>query len=273
MRILLAPSKTLDMTSPLPFVAPATKPLFAREAKEIKRTIATLSQNDIEKTMRLSPALAAKVWQLYHDTSPPEKQALWAYVGDVYRGVHAATLEKAAADWAQEHVRISSGLFGLLRPYDLLYPYRLEMQTKISIGKARTLYDYWGDTLATSLMENDEQTVVVLSSEEYAKAVTRHLPKTIRLVTPRFFDHKPNGVVGQVPIYSKQMRGVMARWMIDTRCDAPEKLAAFTSQGYYYDAKRSTPGSPAFTRLVMRPLDLPLKSTLSSNVIDVQVEK
>lgn len=273
MRILLAPSKTLDMTSPLPFAAPATTPLFASEAKEIRRAIATLSQNDLRKIMQLSPTLTAKVRQLYQNKSPLAKQALWAYVGDVYRGVYAATLDKAAADWAQEHVLIISGLYGLLRPYDQLYPYRLEMQAKVSIGKAGTLYDYWGDTLAKYIAEGNEQTVVVLSSEEYAKAVTKHLPKTIHLVTPRFFDHKPSGVVVQVPIYSKQMRGVMARWMIDTRCDAPEKLTAFIGQGYHYDSERSTSDSPAFTRTKMQPLDLPLKSVLASSFIDVRAKK
>ena len=265
MRILLAPSKTLDITSPMPFAAPATTPLFADEAKEIRSTIATLSQNDLKRLLRLSPALAAKVWQLYQDESLPTKQALWAYVGDVYRGVQAATLDRHAADWAQKHVLIMSGLFGLLRPYDVLYPYRLEMQAKISVGGAHTLYEFWGDKLTRRIAEDAERTVVVLSSKEYAKAATKHMPSTVCMITPMFFDHKPNGMVGQVPIYSKQMRGVMARWMIDTRCETPEKLTQFSGHGYHYDAERSTSDRPAFTRAKMQPLDLPLKSVLASD--------
>lgn len=183
-----------------------------------------------------------------------QRPALWAYKGDVYKGVKAQNLTQADAEWAQQHIMILSGLYGILRPYDAISPYRLEMKAKLAVGQAKNLYEYWGDRLAKVVVERADGVVCVLSSEEYAKAVVKYLPKDIRVVNPVFYDVKPSGKIGVAPIYSKMMRGVMARWMIDNRADTPEALKAFTGHGYSYDVDRSTEDNPAFFRKVMTPL-------------------
>lgn len=251
---LLAPSKTLDFDTPTPDFVTPTEPLFQRRAKELVREIASLSYADMKQLMQVSDALTDSTVQLYKEWRRVQKPALWAYKGDVYRGVKAQNLTQAEAEWAQQHIMILSGLYGVLRPYDAISPYRLEMKAKLAVGSTRNLYEYWGDKLAKIVADRANGVVCVLSSDEYAKAVVKYLPKDIRVVTPVFYDAKPSGKVGIAPIYSKMMRGVVARWMIDNRVDTSEKLADFSAHGYSYDLARSTPNFPAFYRKTMAPL-------------------
>lgn len=263
MLILLTPSKTMDVTSPLPFAIEPTKPPFSRQSMEVYAAVAVLRPHELQQAMKMSTDLAEKTWQQYHAHEYITKPALWSYVGDVYRGVQSASMTKSDGDWAQRHLVIASALYGLLRPYDAIFPYRLEMQAKLRVGESNDLCEFWGRYLANYVQDREQDTLVVLSSEEYAKAVTKNIT-SLRIITPKFLDTKPNGTVGQVPIYNKQMRGVMARWMIDHRVEDVALLRDFSAHSYVYDEARSTLDAPAFTRAVMRPLDLPSKVGLQN---------
>jgi cytoplasmic iron level regulating protein YaaA (DUF328/UPF0246 family) len=253
---LLAPSKTMDSTSTPPVSVTYGEPLFNAEAAVIANRLKKYSAGRIAKLMSVSKAIASDVVESYDnwDVTDCGRPAIWTYKGDVYKGVRAEQLDRASADWAQEHLLILSGLYGLVRPFDGIQPYRLEMKTAIKIGRVNNLHEFWGDKLSKYITERGNEWVCNLSSDEYARPALKHLPKDLLVVTPVFFDKKPNGVIGTVPIYSKMMRGVMARWMIDHRVTSPQDLEAFDSQNYFYDAERSRPGFPAFRREVMTPL-------------------
>lgn len=251
---LLAPSKTLDFDMLAPSFITPTQPFFQTEADKLAEKLASLNHDDMKRLMQVSDAFADNTTRLYKEWGSAQKPALWAYKGDVYKGVKANNLTRAEAEWAQQHIMILSGLYGILRPYDTISPYRLEMKAKLAVGQAKSLYEYWDDRLAKVVAERANGIVCVLSSDEYAKAVVKHLPKDIRIVTPVFYDVKPSRKVGVAPIYSKMMRGVMARWIIDNKVDTPEELKHFTGHGYIYDASRSSENMPAFFRKVMTPL-------------------
>jgi uncharacterized protein len=170
----------------------------------------------------------------------------------VYKGFFAQTLSLDDITWAQKHVRILSGLYGVLRPLDKVSAYRLEMKAKLQVAGTKNLYDFWRDKVATYVDGAADGVVCVLSSDEYAKVVVAH--STCRIVTPVFLDKKPNGTIGTVPIYSKMMRGVMARWMIDHHIETPDGLKEFSMYGYSYDDTHSTEDRPAFYREKMTPL-------------------
>jgi cytoplasmic iron level regulating protein YaaA (DUF328/UPF0246 family) len=252
---ILAPSKTMDFTAKLPYDVAVTTPLFIDDASKIADTLKKLSEKKIQDKMKVSPAIATKVRAMYIEWSNEGgKPALWAYVGDVYKGMKANKLSREDAMWAQEHLLTMSGLYGVVRPYDLILPYRLEMKAAIAIGKHKNIYDFWGSELGEYVSSRANGIVCDLSSDEYGKPVTAHLSKNIRVIKPVFYDNRPNGKVGRAPIYNKMMRGVMARWIIDHRVDTPEGLNGFTGHGYAYSKALSTPGSPAFFREEMKPL-------------------
>ena len=204
--------------------------------------------------MAISPGIASTVHASYAAWQPEAsgRPALWTYKGDVYKGVRANHLTRGDADWAQQHIVIASGLYGLVRPFDGIQSYRLEMKSALKIGRSDNLYTFWGEKLAEYVDARGSDWVCNLSSEEYAKPVTKYVHTNV--VTPVFFDTKPSGAVGTVPIYSKMMRGVMARWMIDQRLQTPEQLKLFSAHGYRYDAQRSKKDFPAFSRVTMVPL-------------------
>lgn len=250
MIVLLAPSKTMNFTpvTGLP-VSPST-PFFYTQAKRIVDEIR--STNDIATLMNVSADIARKTVIAYEKWGRQTNPAAYAYVGDVYKGFFAQTLTGEDIIWAQDHIRILSGLYGVLRPLDFVSAYRLEMKAKLQVGQAKNLYEFWGDKIARYVDADANGMICVLSSDEYAKAVTAHTKS--RLVTPVFLDKKPSGKIGTVPIYSKMMRGVMARWIIDHRVDTPDGLHAFSMYGYNYDARSSTQDKPVFYREIMTPL-------------------
>jgi cytoplasmic iron level regulating protein YaaA (DUF328/UPF0246 family) len=253
MLTLLTPSKTMDVTSPMPIAVRATQPLFLSESRELRGALKKLSVGDIQTLMNVSQPLATAVRQKFMVTSPL-KPALWAYVGDVYKGFQAPTLSGDDALWAQQHLLIPSGLYGLLRPFDEISTYRLEMKAPLAIDKFHNLYEFWANKLGNYMEANADGQVLVLSSQEYAKSITPYLSSTTRIVTPAFIDRKPSGVESQVAIYNKMMRGVMARWIVDEQIDTLEDITAFTGHEYAYSPERSTPNKPVFYREVMRPL-------------------
>lgn len=252
--ILLAPSKTMDFATPSLFDIKPQEPLFSAKSAQIAERLQKLTVNKIITSMSVSKPIAEAVHGSYANWRPSStgKVALWTYTGDVYKGLQAKTMSKANADWAEQHLLIASGLYGLVRPYDGIQSYRLEMKSALRIGQKQNLYEFWEDKLSSYVNNSSASWVCNCSSDEYSRATVTGLK--IPVVTPVFFDKKPNGLVGTVPIYSKMMRGVIARWMIDNRINKAEQLKDFKGHGYSYDAARSKPGFPAFSRAKMVPL-------------------
>lgn len=250
MKIILAPSKTMTMSRELPRGCESTAPLFLSKAEELVAALRTTS--DMKSHMLMSQAIADSTTKLYEKWGKETSSALLAYVGDVYKGFYAETLSRDDLEWAQQHVYIMSGLYGILRPTDTISPYRLEMKARVSVGDSRNLYDFWGDKLARVVDEESNGVVCILSSDEYAKPITKYTKS--RIITPVFLDNKTNGQLGTVPIYSKMMRGVLARWMIDNRVQSLEELTSFAAQGYRYDLSKSNVDQPAFYRKDPAPI-------------------
>lgn len=260
MLILLSPAKNLDWSAP-PEALPRTAPRLAKETSALVKIAKTLKASDLKRLMDLSDKLAelnADRYKAFDPKAPPEagKQAALAFNGDVYQGLQAKTLAPDDFAFAQQHVRILSGLYGLLRPLDAIQPYRLEMGVKLANPKGEDLYDYWGDRIARLLLEDlaghDDPTIVNLASDEYASAVPQKALKA-PVVTPRFLDVK-DGKARPVFMFVKRARGLMARYAIDKRINRAEDLKAFAVEGYTFDAKASDARSWTFVRPQPKPV-------------------
>lgn len=252
MLTILTPSKTMNFTDEAPRFSRGTVAHFSKEAKQIRSSVASLSVGEIKDLMKVSDVLAQKTRDLFRQQA--SKQAFWAYDGDVFKGVQAKTIDATAAAFAQDHIVVPSAIYGLVRPNDMIAPYRLEMKAKLSSGDAKNLYEFWGDKLAEYVETHAHGEVLMLSSYEYARTILPYVTDTTRIVTPAFIDKKPNGQESQVAIYNKMMRGVMARWVIDNRIDSLDSIKEFAAHDYNYDAERSTDEKPVFYRHIMKPL-------------------
>lgn len=252
MLTILTPSKTMNFTDEAPHFSVGTVAYFSEEAHEIRSAVANLSVGEIKDLMKVSDMLAQRTHDLFKQHAV--KQAFWAYDGDVFKGVQAKTIDAAAVVFAQSHIVVPSAIYGLVRPNDMIAPYRLEMKTKLSVGHAKNLYEFWGDKLANYVDAHADGEVLMLSSYEYARTILPHATNSTCIVTPAFIDKKPNGQESQVAIYNKMMRGVMARWVIDNRIDSLDSIQQFAAHDYIYDAARSTDRLPVFYRSVMKPL-------------------
>ncbi|OZI72320.1 peroxide stress protein YaaA [Bordetella genomosp. 12] len=254
MLFLLSPAKKLDYDSPLQ-VQTHTQPLFVDQAAALIKVLKTKSADDIAALMSLSQALAElnvgryAAWTKTF-TQDNARQAVLAFNGDVYEGLEASALSARQLEWAQEHVVILSGLYGALRPLDLMQPYRLEMGTRLETAKGKNLYEYWGSTIASYLNERQEgekaPVIVNLASEEYFKSVDL---KTLqaRVVQCVFQDWK-NGAWKIISFHAKRARGLMARYAIEHKVNKPEGLQGFDSEGYAYDASASSADKLVFRR-------------------------
>ncbi|MBO9354474.1 peroxide stress protein YaaA [Bordetella petrii] len=254
MLFLLSPAKKLDYDSPV-HIEHHTQPLFVDKSAALIKVLKTLSAADVADLMSLSPALAELNVARYGAwtrkfTQHNARQAVLAFNGDVYEGLQAGSLSAARLDWAQEHVAILSGLYGVLRPLDLMQPYRLEMGTRLATSKGKNLYEYWGSTIADYLNERlagqKSPIVVNLASEEYFKAVDLKVLKA-RVVQCVFQDWK-NGAWKVISFHAKRARGLMARYAIEHKVAKPEGLQKFDSEGYAYDASASTADKLVFRR-------------------------
>ncbi|NWK76841.1 peroxide stress protein YaaA [Aquitalea sp. LB_tupeE] len=245
MLMVLSPAKTLDYTTP-PHTKRYTEPGFLADSQQLITVLREKSPADIAKLMDISDALATLNVGRYHDWNPvftPDnaKQAVLAFLGDVYEGLDAASLNETQLDYLQHHLRILSGLYGLLRPLDLMQPYRLEMGTRLANPRGANLYAFWGeritDALNTLLDGSDNPVLVNLASDEYFKSVK---PAKLhgRLITPVFQDYK-NGQYKIISFYAKQARGLMARWAALHQADIPEALQDFNLAGYQFDSSES----------------------------------
>lgn len=237
MLMLLSPAKKLDYDSPIR-TRLHTQPLFVDEAHELIQLLKKKSVQDIAKLMKLSDNLATLNAQRYQDWSPTfdlnnSRPAILAFNGDVYDGLQAPTLLDDQLEWAQDHLAILSGLYGVLRPLDLMQPYRLEMGTRLENPRGRNLYAYWGSRIAEYL---DSQTssglIINLASAEYFKAVDRKALQA-SVVECVFQDYK-NGDYKVIGFHAKRARGLMARFITENRCTQPEELKAFAEAGYAY---------------------------------------
>ena len=254
MLFLLSPAKKLDYDSAVQ-TETHTQPLFVKEASQLIKVLKTQSAEDVAELMDLSPALAKLNVDRYAAWKPTftqtnSRQAVLAFNGDVYEGLEAATLKEKDLEWAQDHVAILSGLYGVLRPLDLMQPYRLEMGTKIANPGGTNLYQFWAKTIAPYLNERlakDKAPIVVnLASEEYFKAVDQKALKA-RIIQCVFQDAKgPTWKI--ISFHAKRARGLMARFAIEKRITKPEGLQKFSSEGYAFAPEVSTEDKLVFRR-------------------------
>ena len=254
MLFLLSPAKKLDYDSVLS-VQTHTQPLFVKQAAQLIKVLKDLSPKEVGELMDLSPALSNLNVERYAAWKPTftqenARQAILAFNGDVYEGLEAATLSEKDLLWAQEHVAILSGLYGVLRPLDLMQPYRLEMGTRLANPGGKNLYEFWSDTTAPYLNErlaSDQSPVIInLASEEYFKSVNLKTLKA-RVVQCVFQDGK-NDVWKVVSFHAKRARGLMARFAIEKRATKVEHLTKFDSEGYVYTPELSTEDKLVFRR-------------------------
>lgn len=250
MLLLLSPAKKLDYDTPVRTTL-HTQPLFVEQAAELIAVLREKSAEEIASLMSLSAALAElnvgryTEWEPSFDTQSA-RQAVLAFNGDVYEGLRAPELSDDALKWAQDHLVVLSGLYGALRPLDLMRPYRLEMGTRLKTGRGANLYAFWGSRIADYLNERGDTVVVNLASEEYFKAVDL---KTLRArVVQCVFQERKGDAWKIISFHAKRARGLMARHVIDQRIDDPEGLKTFSAEDYAYAADVSTPDRLVFRR-------------------------
>lgn len=252
MLIIVSPAKSLDLTSAFP--EEPTVPRFERDAAKIARAADKLSAADLKEIMGISDQLAKLNEERYDrffatDTRP----AIRTFSGDVYRGFDVASAEPEVIDYAQDHLRILSGLYGLLRPLDRIRPYRLEMGTSWSpeAGAGGKLTDHWGDKVAKELRKQlraeGSNVLLNLASNEYYDVVRGQLPKKLRIVAPDFRVETAKGLQFQ-SFAAKVARGAMARWVCDTRTEAVEDIRHFERDGWRYRDEGSEPDKPLFVK-------------------------
>ena len=257
MLYLLSPAKTLDYATPIraTVLKRATEPLFSARAAELMERLAPLSSAEVAGLMDLSDELAVlnvaryRAWSA-QATPANSRPAVLAFDGDVYGGLQASTLRPADLDWAQQHLLILSGLYGVLRPMDRLQPYRLEMGTRLVNAKGADLYAYWGDTLAEHLnqrqLKEGAPVVVNLASQEYFRVVRRRALRA-RVVDCVFEDwHSAEFKV--ISFFAKRARGLMARWAVKERVKSVKKLERFEAEGYAFERSASSRDRLCFRR-------------------------
>ncbi|WP_150539763.1 peroxide stress protein YaaA [Actinobacillus vicugnae] len=256
MLAIISPAKTLDFETPAPnFPFANSLPNLTTYSQQLIEICKQFSPAELASLMSISDKLASlnvarfAEWQLAHNEQNA-KVALFAFKGDVYTGLDAETLTEAQVEYAQTHLRMLSGLYGLLKPLDLMQPYRLEMGTKLANPKGKDLYAFWGEIitqqLQTAIDEQGDNILVNLASDEYFGAVK---PKQLQatIVKPVFLDEK-NGKFKQISFYAKKARGMMVRFMLVTQPKTIEQLKAFNYAGYWFDEAASSDTELVFKR-------------------------
>jgi len=254
MLILISPAKTLDYQSPLA-TQRYTQPVLLDHSQQLIDVARQLSAPQIKTLMGISDKLADLNATRFHDWQPdftPDnaRQAILAFKGDVYAGMQAETFSDDDFTFAQQHLRMLSGLYGVLRPLDLMQPYRLEMGIRLQNPKGSDLYQFWGETITHTLNETlaaqGDNIIVNLASDEYFRAVK---PKLLagEIVKPVFLDEK-NGTFKVISFYAKKARGLMSRYIIENRLTTPDQLKAFDVDGYAFDEEASQKNELVFKR-------------------------
>lgn len=252
MKIVISPAKSLDFETKIS-TQRFTQPNFLMQSEQIQKTLKKKSAKSLSKLMAISDNLGQlnyernQVWHLPFDLQNA-RQALYAFNGDVYLGLDAYTLQLDKLDAIQQKVRILSGLYGLLKPLDLIQPYRLEMGTKLKIGTKESLYNYWQEPLSKAL--NNEmkpnEVLINLASNEYFKALNAKILN--RTIIKPIFKDLTKGKLKVVSFFAKRARGLMVRYIIDNEIETIEAIKNFNSEGYAFDSKLSTNFQFVFTR-------------------------
>ena len=255
MLAIVSPAKKLDF-EPLDRPLAHSDPVFLDDTVELAKSAQKLSRGELQQLMKLSDSLTDLNYQRFKGfsakPSPDQvKQAVMAFAGDTYTGLDAATLSDADLEYGQDHLRILSGLYGLLRPLDMIQPYRLEMGKRLSNPRGADLYDFWDDRLAEAIdgivSSHKAGVVVNVASNEYFKAAREKVLKA-RVITPVFKEIK-NGEARVLGLFAKRARGSMARYMLQNRIEDPEGLKAFDTGGYAYRDELSEDDTWVFTRV------------------------
>ncbi len=253
MKIVVSPAKSLDYKSEVP-TTKATQPLFLETTAKINRKLSRMSKKEIAELMDISDKLADLNYARYQDFSSEHtlensRQAVYAFAGDVYVGLDAYTLPLEKLDLLQDRLRILSGFYGILRPLDLMQPYRLEMGTDLAVGRKKNLYELWQKDITHSLNEelSEGELFVNLASNEYFKAIDAKTLK-VPVITPVFKDFK-NGRLKIISFFAKKARGAMVRYIIENEINDLEGLKGFNTDGYQYsEAESQRENELVFTR-------------------------
>lgn len=252
MKIIISPAKSLDFESPLP-TTEFSENVFLNKSETIQKTLRKLSPKQLSELMSISDKLAElnytrnQEWRLPF-TPDNARQAVFAFNGDVYVGLDAYTIESDKLPVLQEKLRILSGLYGILKPLDLMQPYRLEMGTNLAVGKSKNLYEFWKKTLTDALNKelSKDELVINLASKEYAEAIDFKALKG-KVIVPEFKDYK-DGQLKIISFFAKKARGLMTRYIIDNNCETLEDLKGFQTENYRFDQSLSKGNKLVFTR-------------------------
>jgi cytoplasmic iron level regulating protein YaaA (DUF328/UPF0246 family) len=252
MKIIISPAKSLDFESKVP-TSLHTQPRFLDQSTKLNQKLKTLSKNKLADLMSISDDLAALNYERNQAWQPPffpenAKQAIYAFTGEVFRGIDINSLSLEKLPLLQENLRILSGLYGILKPLDLMQPYRLEMGTKLKVGTKENLYKFWGDSIANSLNEEllEDELLINLASSEYFKVINQKVLK-VPMITPVFKDFK-NGQYKTIMTFAKKARGLMVRYIIDNNVKTIDDLKHFDVENYRFDENMSSKNKLVFTR-------------------------
>ncbi|WP_299056174.1 peroxide stress protein YaaA [uncultured Polaribacter sp.] len=252
MKIIISPAKSLDFESKAP-TSLFTQPRFLEQSETLNKKLKTLSKKKLSDLMKISDDLAQlnydrnQTWQTPF-TSENAKQAIYSFTGAVFQGIDATTLSEEKIPLLQNNLRILSGMYGLLKPLDLIQPYRLEMGTRLKVGSTENLYKFWNNDLANSLNEElkEGELLINLASSEYFKALPKKTLK-VPMITPVFKDFK-NGEYKTIMTYAKMARGYMVRYILDNNVETIEDLKGFNIENYRFSEDMSTGNELVFTR-------------------------
>ncbi len=252
---LISPAKSLDFEKNVPF-NDYSIPEFKSESEKLIKKLSSLSKKKIKSMMSLSDNLTElnaeryQNWQGVEQISDQARQAIFAFTGDVYKGLNAYELNQKQLEYTQNHLIILSGLYGVLRPLDVIEPHRLEMGTALPIRRKKNLYEFWGDRLTEKLNEKLEdgnhEVLINLASNEYFKSINKKKIKA-GIISPEFKDAK-NGNYKIISFFAKKARGLMSRYIIENEIENVEDLKGFDYEGYRFNADLSTENKPVFTR-------------------------
>ncbi len=252
MKIVISPAKSLDFETKLP-TARFTQSEFLSKSETIHKTLKKKKPKQLMELMSISEKLADLNWQRNQEWTTPftienARPAVYAFNGDVYTGLDAYTIAEDKLDNLQDKLRILSGLYGVLKPLDLMQPYRLEMGTKMEIGAKKNLYEFWKKTVTDSLNKelSKDELFINLASNEYFSAVDTKVLKA-NVITPEFKDYK-DGKLKMISFFAKKARGLMVRYIIDTNAETIDDLKQFNYDGYAFDANLSKGNKLVFTR-------------------------
>lgn len=248
MKILLSPAKKLDFKKQGQNIKNSV-PIFSNKTESLIKVLKKKKANAIGKLMKLSPALSELNYERYQnfDTDKSEhQQSIFAFNGEVYTGLDAENLTEKDLEFANENLRILSGLYGILKPGDIIQPYRLEMGTRLKINKHNNLYEFWGDKISNFLNNEEKKLIINLASNEYNKAAKLKNAEA-RVITPSFKDFK-NGDYKTIMVFAKKARGTMAKWIIQNRVVKADALKNFSEDGYIFNEELSSENEWIFTR-------------------------